>query len=388
MDPKTISASSLEAFESCPAMYSASFILKADNITLNKAGPLGSACHAALEIWVTTGQYKQPWPTVGARRQAMAVIWESVYFDFFEDRSHYDEGREIVLNWVDRTTWEGRTVLSCEVKENFPLPTEVGTIPVTYIWDRCDRLDLPDGKWGIDVVDYKTYIQPVSSDDLKNRIQPRIYALAAAIKYRDASEIWVTYDLLRYNPISVRFTREDNIVTWNYLKAIYKRIKQSDGTDEILNPSCRYCVRKASCITLQTHHKAGGVLRSSDTLEGLIDQRHEVKSAIDGLQGLLTELDELITATAEEQEVLSFESENTTGTLSATSRRTVDTAAAARILGPEIMLRYGRIGVTDIDKLAKSGEISEEQRIALKEVTSKQFGSIRVSTKSKRNFTI
>lgn len=376
MIPKSLSASAALVFEGCEARYKAEYIDKTPDLS-GKAGLLGSACHSALEFWVTTNQHIKPWPTVGDRRKAMQVVWESIYSDYFSDRKHYDEGLSLLTKWVDRTDWHDREVISCEVKETFDLPTSIGKIPFTYIWDRCDRLS--DGS--IEIVDYKTVIQPVSPDELKERIQPRAYALAAAIKFPEATSIWVTYDLLRYDSVSAKFTREDNKVTWNYLKRLAEKILDSDGEWYTVNPECRWCVRKSSCPAIHKHAVGGGILGIADTLENTVDRRAQMKYAADALYASINQLDEQILSMAEEAEVYEVNTDHTKMKLGASARRTVESERALRVLPEEVKIKYAKIGVGDLEKILKEEELTDNQRSQLKQAISKQYGAIKVNTK-------
>lgn len=379
MIPKTLSASAALVFESCEARYKAEYIDRIPDLS-GKAGLLGSACHAALEFWVNTNQHTKPWPTVGDRRRAMQVVWETIYSDFFSDRKPYDEGLKLLLAWVDRTDWTDREVISCEVKETFPLPTSIGDIPFTYIWDRCDRLS--DGS--IEVVDYKTVIQPVGADELKERIQPRAYALAAAIKFPEATSIWVTYDLLRYTSVSAKFTREDNKTTWNYLKRLAEKIIASDGTNHTLNPECKWCVLKSSCPELLKHIDGGGVL-SATSLNDVVDNRANLKYAADALYAAVTQMDEQILALAEEQELYEIETDQNKMKLNASARRKVENERALHALPEEVRLKYAKIGVGDLEKILAEEDLTDDQKSQLKQSISKEFGAIRVTTKPRLN---
>ena len=245
MQPKTLSASAASMFETCEARYKASYIDRTPDIA-NDAGLLGSAVHQALQIWVEDGYYARPWEDIILKEKAMQVLWEMVYVDDFADRTYFSEGWGMLRKWLQQTSWDGRVVISTEQKKSFGIPTSCGPLKFNYIIDRMDMIE-EDGS--IDVVDYKSVRQPIPHDRMMNMIQPRAYAVAAMIEYPNAGSIWVTYDLLRYTPVSVKFDRDHCVETWKYLRKLAERIYESDGTEETLNPECRFCVRKHSCET-------------------------------------------------------------------------------------------------------------------------------------------
>jgi len=180
MEPKSLSASSSAVFELCPARFKAENLNRSPDID-NDAASLGTACHEVCELWVADGHYLLNLAQSDIER-IIGELYEAAYWKVMADRERYDEGLALCMKWVERQDWTGRTVLTTEVKKYFEVPTSIGPIPFNYIMDRMDRMD--DGD--IEVVDYKTVMAPVQPDDLKKRIQPRAYALAAQIEHPDA----------------------------------------------------------------------------------------------------------------------------------------------------------------------------------------------------------
>src|ERR1044071_34422 len=210
MIPKSLSATSVAAFENCPARWRAEFFDKAPQPT-NEAAALGLAVHGALEDFIVNGYKPQG-------DDKAAAMLENYFFhhyhDLFSDESRKAEGLTMCRTWFERTDLSGRTVLSTEKKDTFLIPTSAGKIPFNYLWDRCDKLD----DKVLEVIDYKTIARPISPDGLKDKIQARCYGLAAQLQYPDAERVWVTFDLLRYDPVGIVFTKDDNRATWKYLK--------------------------------------------------------------------------------------------------------------------------------------------------------------------------
>lgn len=365
MLPRTISASSIQTFEACPARY------KAENIdripqTSGKAAALGTVVHAALEKYITDGLHLAG----GTVADLHAYLEEAWWDEFYEmDDKMYSDGKDMLARWWDRNQdWSYREVVMAEVKERFAL-TLPGRdpIPVTYIWDRCDR-DIHTGD--INVVDYKTYGSPLPIDALKERIQPRLYALGAYIRFKDEDfeKIWVTYDMLRYEEISVAFTRDECVTTWRYLQRVAERILASDGTEETLNDTCRWCVRQAVCETLQKHAAGGGMLGITDLEEAII-HRARADSAAKALYGQRDELDAFIIEQFEMQMISPQDGIEVGGykaTVGGRGKRVVAADRVAEIIGPELMARYGSMTVSKVDELLKTDSLTPEQKKEVK----------------------
>jgi len=375
MIPKTLSASAALVFENCEARYKAEYIDRGRAVG-GTAANLGTACHEALENWINGGHHLTSEPF-----SSMEEMFVIAYRKLFSDDGRMAEGVEMLKRWYDRQDWEGRTVLSTERKETFDLSTSAGIIPVTYIWDRCDRLD--DGS--IEVVDYKSVIQPVQPEDLKTRIQPRLYALAAQIKYPEATSIWVAFDLLRYDVVATRFSVEENRDTYKYIKELAERVIASDGTNETLNPECRWCVRKDACDALTRHAAVGGTLGITDPVAAA-DRRAQLQYARDGLNALIGELDDVVLEYMEEAELTEFQTGATAVKAASRGTRTIDSERAAKILGPDIMSRYGKLGITQVETILKTETLTDSEKSQIKQLIRKNYGKVSLSTKPMHPF--
>lgn len=375
MKPETLSATAILTFQGCEARFRANYIDRAKEMS-GSAAELGTAGHNTLERWVVEG-YHYPRHDYDLLRE----IFDEEYAKIFgSDNSRRDEGRKMMKNWWERSGdeyWEGRTVLSTEQKRTFDLKLPDGTvIPFTYIMDRMDELSNGD----IDVVDYKSVSAPVQPEEMKERIQPRSYALAAQIEFPDAPAIWMNFDLLRYDIVGQKFSREDNIKTWKYLQEVAQQILESDGTRETLNPECRWCVRKHECRTLNAHVDAGGVLGITE-LDDAIDRRAELNYKLGALRTVMDELDHMILDQFEEQELIDHQTANTKVNINVSSRREADSERIIKVIGPSIAARYGKIGVTDLDKILKDEELTDDQKSQLKQLVRKKLGKASVKTK-------
>jgi hypothetical protein len=204
---------------------------------------------------------------------------------------------------------------------------------------------------------------------MRQAIQVRLYALSAAIKYKDREPpaIWVTYDQMRTAPVSVRFTKSDNRATWNYLRTVYDRILASDGTKETVNEDCRYCPRKATCRTLDAAITSGNIqkLRQNPELAAL--RLAELRAAKNAMDTITSELEEFMEELLEEHNVpeLVYES-GVVVKMTIRRNRKPEMERIAKLVGPELMARYGKMSLSDIDELLKSDEIEEELKVEIK----------------------
>lgn len=372
MEIKSLSASSALVFENCESRFRAEVIEKGPQPG-GSAGSLGTACHDALEHWVADDYTTE---TGATAERLMASLYDEAYWRQFADRDRYDEGLEMVQKWRLRQDWTGRKVISTEVKETFDLPTSAGIKPVTFIWDRCDQL--ANGEY--EVVDYKTWMQPVRPADMKSKIQVRVYALAAYLKFKTDQRIWVTLDQLRYEPVSVAFTRQENKATWLYLRQLAERMLASDGTAESLNTDCRYCIQRHSCETLDKHIKLGGPLGISDPVIAA-RRRYEIEGAKKAMDVMLQELDDVILGHCRDEDLFEYDVGGLHVAITASGRRVVDAGAAARVLGPKLASEFpGGITVGVVDKLLKEkpNRLTSDQWDELKGLIRKEFGDAKV----------
>lgn len=374
MKPATGSASAFLVFEGCEARFNATHVLRAHDLS-GSAADLGTVCHAALERWVKLGWHfpQQPFTK-------LVELFDEEYAKLFSDDSRKAEGRKIMENWYKRSGdeyWAGRTVVSTEDKRFFTIKTPWDpAFPINYIFD---RLDLVNGE--PEVVDYKSVAQPIQPEDLKRRIQPRLYALATQLEYPETKGIWVTFDLLRYDTVSARFSVEENRATYRYIKALCRRIHESDGTQETLNAECRYCIRKMHCKELRNHGEAGGVLALGD-VDKAIDLRARLDWAIGAYMNLRTDLDDFIMQECEERETLEIKTANTELKVSVSGKREVDIERIAPILGPEIMAKYGSFGIGVLDKILEEEDLTEDQKSRVRQAVHKRMNKPTIKTKA------
>ncbi|HEY6020679.1 MAG TPA: PD-(D/E)XK nuclease family protein [Candidatus Paceibacterota bacterium] len=387
MIPKSLSASSVHVAELCMARWEAEMYVRGGGIA-KSAAMLGTTVHGALEMYVTECILKNTYPaTEKTLLEFFNIMWMTTFGSDTttqpEDGDHAD-GVDMLKRWHKRTDFSQFTVLTCEVKENFEVKTSAGPIPFNYIWDRHDQLG-PDS---YRVVDYKTNAWGINPTDLREKIQARAYALAAQIKYPNAKEIWVEFDMLRHEgPVGIIFTRDENIATWNYIKKIAEEIiltpEGKPEEHETLNNECNFCHRKGNCLALGKNWVVGGT--ASMSIEQMIDARARAEYQRKALTSLIGELDPAIMAVAKERDVFTLDSPLNQINITASSRRTVDADRVSLVIGPELFDRYGGKSITlkNVDALLKGDQLTDNQKAQLRSLISSTMGEPRVTVKSK-----
>lgn len=361
MIPTSVSASSLLVSEACTERWKAENFYKAPQESSMPAD-VGTTCHFALEEFVKAVYLEKriEFDNVAYLNDMYRIGYVQTFGNADYDTPEFADGAELIAKWYDRNKMGlSNTVLSCEVKEHFPIKSKAGVIPFTFIWDRCDQIG-PDE---YEVVDYKTLRARVTADQLKTKIQPRAYALAAQIKFPNAKRIWVSFDMLRHDGIvGAVFTRDENAATYRYLQRAVNRIidTDEDSTEERLNEECKWCIRKTVCETLLKATEFGSV--HGATPDELVERRFKVASAALALKYAQDELDKALFAIAEKEDKTEWETPDFKVEFTARKMRKADSHGIAAIVGPDIAAKYGNFTVTNLDKLLKSNDITPEQK--------------------------
>ena len=362
MDIDRFSASGLKVYESCPARFKAEYVERA-RISSGVAADLGTATHEALMEW--TIEDMMEFSPDGCKKLLARFDTHAARLGLPEEQQK--QGRKMLTDCYDRLEENPPyTILAVEEKETVKLKVGKREVDIVYIWDRCDQRE----SGAIEVVDYNSWFQALDPVTAKNLVQVRIYALTAAIKYKDLQPpaIWVTLDQLRYGTISVKFTKDDLREILAYLKDVIRRIWADDGTEERVNPECQYCIRKESCDALKRVINANpdGVLATND-FDIIGEATAEAYEARKALSMAIETYEDWLDSYLEEHQIPEAATE--TGVVvkySATSRRKVDSERIAHLVGPEIAQRYGKFTMEDIDNLLKGDEIDDEVKDEIK----------------------
>jgi hypothetical protein len=388
--PKSISASSLATASTCLARYKAENMNRGARTGSTFAADIGSAVHGGLETYVKQTQIEKKFPEGW---ELLLAAYRLSYQEVFRTADYatpeYLDGLNLTRRWLDRTDFTGIEVLSVEVKSSKMVPTTQGPIPFNYIWDRCDFFVKPDGTRVIKIVDYKTVRANISHDDLRRKIQARMYAVFARMQFADLKpdEIWIEFDLLRYERVGVIFTKEQDLESWQWVKTTVETILATDENKppETIGYGCRWCVRKANCKTLESNVAVQGAMALTDMAE-IAERRVILNDAKIAIEYVLGELDATLLKEAERLDLLEYDAGKYTVIASAKATRTVDAQDVVDIVGADVISRYGTFGVTALDKLLKSGTVSDEQAVLLKKTIKKKFGEATVKIASREDF--
>lgn len=364
MQPRTLSATAIKSFEECEAMFNATYIERVREAG-GAAADLGTAVHDSCQWWVEEGD-----PKYGADPKALTHLHDHFgqhAVKYGLDATMVKDGRKMLKDFLTR--WQENPphiVLSTEVKESFTIKSSAGDeIQVNYIWDRGDQHE--DGS--IEVVDYKTWRKVVDAQDMRQMTQTRLYALSAAIRYKaeEPPSIWVTLDQMRTSPVSVKFTREDNRATWNYLKRVYDRILESDGTIETIGEGCLYCIRKAGCETLARATEVGNIQRLLDDPQRAATKLAELKAAKKATDGVIAQLEEFMEELLEQNQVPELTYDNgVVVKMTVRKTRKPEMERIAKLIGPDLMARYGKMNLTELDIVLAGDDLDDEVKAEIR----------------------
>lgn len=287
----------------------------------------------------------------------------------------------MMRTWWERTDLDdGREVLSTEKFERFTLKATSGyEIPFVYVMDRLDRH--ADGE--IEIVDYKTVIMPIQPDELLHRVQGKAYAVAAQMRFPEAERVRVTFDLFRYDQVSVVFTKEQNRENYRYLQRLAERVLNSDGTRETLGENCRYCVRRHECKALKSHIAVGGPLGITDPNEAA-EKYFELGHAQSAIKKMMEDLDAIILGYCEDEDILDFVTPNVTVKVDASRRRVIDAQRAADVIGSEMIAKYGGLTIGAVEAMLKGAELTDNQKSELKQLITVNIGNPTLKIKAKK----
>jgi hypothetical protein len=379
--PRSLSATALDTAELCLARFAAENIKRGRGVGDKKPADLGSTVHNTLELYVQVCYItKTQQPSLKLLLDIYEMQW-GVTMGFDHEEPWYTDGQDMLTNWFERMSFEGREVLSVEVKSSFDVPTSAGPIPLNYIWDLCLRRMGDDGERIIEVWDYKTWRKCLSPEQLAKKIQARIYAMAAAIQFKDQYDvIWVRFDQLRHGDrgtVGIRFKREDLVRTWQHISAEAERIIQTDENNapETVNVDCGYCVRKHECKALASHAGAGGLMGLEIDDMALIyervkNQQKALKILEDELAGQLTTYVEhqMENPLYKDQDEFHLESGMVLGTRVKQSDKIINPVAVQKLLGADLFARVGNLTVTEAKKLLKptNPTLTDDQKAELR----------------------
>ncbi len=382
MIPVTLSASSIHVADLCMKRWEAEYANRSRGLG-NDAANLGSVCHAALEDHVKECYIDK---TQEASLERLLAQYRVYFISSFGDTEHefYDDGVQMITVWFNRTDLSDVEVLDVENKKSFELPTSAGPIQFNYIFDRFDKL--AEGQFK--VVDYKTIRWAYPPEDLHKKVQPRSYALAAAIELKKNGitydRIKIEFDLLRHERIGTWFTYKENHQTWLALIAVAEKIiaTPTGAARATLNEECGFCPIKAKCPELQRSISLGGSIGMET--EQLVDIRAQMEWQKKAVNNALAEIDDLLMTRAKEADTLEFSTANNKMTVTVSATRTVDADLVEQVIGSDMFTRYGGRALTmgAFDRLIKDPKIPDDQKVKLRSLIGRKIGEPRIKVES------
>ncbi|AOE44555.1 Cas4 family exonuclease [Gordonia phage Jumbo] len=380
----TVSASSLLVWNQCPQKWAAQYVDYIPTPTGSTRGMVGTVCHDCFENFVQAVYFAKThtWDDKDYFLELLHEAFMKVFGHSSYSSEDYTDAKKLALDWYERTDLSGIEIYSTEKKTR--TPTQVDDILLTYIFDRCDIVEGPNGERAIRVVDYKSVSQRWGFDDVRDKLQFRIYAVCALIEFKELKPegVWVQADLLRFNETpAVYITREECVETWNEMQETVALIlsTERDQAPYRLGTGCRFCPISATCPELQKNVDKGGVLAILDPEQALLT-RAALQGKLEGLQSLIDHCEKVITDCAREEDItkLAARDEDSGQTyqvdILATGRRSVkNPSAVAKIVGPEIAARIGKFNMADLDKLIKGNELDDNQKAEIQGLIDKEW---------------
>jgi hypothetical protein len=393
MEIDRLSASAMKVLEMCPSRFKADQVAGHGAEESGYAAKVGTSCHYAAEQYV---KYCIMQPKYSPEWSSLEIFLMYGYMQNFGNTDYssktFLECREMMERWYKRmeNEWPKFTVLSTENKQSFPVPTSRGDRPFNYIFDRFDQLEETEFR----VVDYKTLGRPLSPLQLHDKLQARVYGLAAQILHPNSTRVWVQFDMLRWEgTIGTVFTRDQNIETWNRIVAAFEEgYKIPDDADnvppEVLNEECGFCIKKTTCDAV-LHNAAAGGVHTYSTYQEMVEARALLQLQKTSADAAVKELDKQLLAYAESAGLTEISTPLVEGRIVLRPTRHVDAQQALNIVGPEMFAKYGgvdtpKIGMSDYDALLKDPELPPEHRTELENLITREYGDPWFQTKPKR----
>lgn len=371
MKLRTISASSIQVFEGCSARYQAEMVDRTPSPGgSSDPARLGTAVHDTLEIVVRlvyiNKEEELDWNKI------VAYFKQNFMKQFqrppdIKDR-WYADGLDMLERWFNRTDLSNVDVLMVENKMMVEIKTSIGPIPYNFIFDRLDRFE-EDGKTIVRVVDYKTWRQVLTPEGLRQKPQGRLYGMAImmAFKELEADEIWVCFDQLRYEPVEVKFTRDDNVATWKYVRKVAERIiAEPEPGRRTLNGECQFCVLKSTCPQITKNVEAGGIMAISGDRNEMAKRYLELEGAQKAIKYALEEVMEEMLKDAMDSDEIEFDTDGFHVAFKSSRRKSYDPSEVREIIGDTLFANLGKINNSEIDKLLKGDALTSSQKSRLR----------------------
>ena len=386
MDLYSISASRFEAFATCPRRYVAEYEERTPRSENGGPADNGTVCHNALEDYVYNVYFlKIKEPSLKYLLELMHMHFGKIFRFVDKKDERYIDCIGMLKNWFKRSDNLSRvTVISMELRSHIYIKTKDGQKKYNYVWDRCDEFwedeygniyptkpEDKETKHIVQVVDYKSYRKNLNAKAVKNKLQFKMYAVAAMAQFKDKmpDELWIVADMLRYGEVPVKFTVEECREIWKDIRDTANLIIDfpSKNAEETLGEGCMYCVRKATCKTLSKNIDGGGTFSLLDD-EQLADALYRLTNQEKAAKYGAEEIKKLMKARAEEDDLTEWSTASFDVAMKSRAMRAVNVREVAMIIGDDELKNFSKINVGEVEKMIKSGEFGEEKTEQLRGV--------------------
>ena len=243
-----VSATRLSTFLSCHQKYYFNYIKKIPKIS-NPAFKLGTAVHETLEfaghIWIEEGKF-----TKASKDKIMAKYTEISIREGIEEYDIHLLGKDLVKKRLGKFV-EGEKVIGLETKFGFwgqdsgpQIKSKYG-VPLMGAIDKVEMFSEDT----ILIVDYKTSNTQPTPSQLKVDNQLSIYDIVARQIWPGYSNVVLSLDLLKFDPVFTYRTDKQREEFECYLKEVYDQMLAFDeeNVKPTLNMFCPWCDYKDYC---------------------------------------------------------------------------------------------------------------------------------------------
>ena len=383
MKLRTISASSIQVFEGCTTRYQLEMVERTQSPDgSSDPARLGTAVHDTLEkivqeVYIDKTRAEMEWNVIVA-------FFKQNFMKQFQrvpdpQDQWYADGLDMLERWFNRTDLDSVEVLMVEKKMKVDIKTSIGPVPYNFIFDRLDVFE-ENGKKIVRVVDYKTWRQYLTPEGLRQKPQGRLYGMAImmAFKHLEPDEIWVCFDQLRYDQCEVKFSRDDNVETWKYVRKIAEKIiAEPEPGKRTLNSECQFCVVKSTCPLLTQNVQAGGVMALAGDRNEMAKRYLELEGAQKAIKYALEEVMEELLKDAMSTDEIEFDTEDFHVAFKSSRRKSYDPATVREIIGDNLFAALGKINNSEIEKLLKGDALTSSQKSRLRSSVQESIGEPR-----------
>lgn len=233
MKVEHLSASKIKTYEQCPLKYHAIYDLGVPEGAPHPLATMGKAVHLALERGVQVTGSGQEFDLLELTDQACGEL--------NVDSNFRGLAKELVKNAI---SWgvlrQAKTTIGCEVR--FDIRLEDGTPLVGFV-DRLDRM--PNG--GMDIIDYKTQKEIFDEAKMGSDWQARVYNVAVRRLYPDATDVRVSFWVLRHRVQRVTMTAVDAERDGKELVRVASEIRACENPVGRVSALCQWCPFNPDC---------------------------------------------------------------------------------------------------------------------------------------------